>query len=301
MHAFPWNRKRSLRGQEALTAWAFLLPNLIGFAIFTGLAVGASFWLAFQRWDLLTPAQFVGFDNFRLLLHDPDFWRSLWNTLAFAAGLIPLTMVTALAAAVALNRPLKGIALFRTAFFLPSVTATVGIAMVWSWMFNPEGGLINWVLISLGVANPPLWLFSPTWAKPALILMRVWQHTGYYMLIFLTGLQTIPPHLYDAAQIDGASNWQRFRHITLPMLSPTTFLVTVMLTIDSFNVFESVYVMTQGGPGGSTETILYYIYANAFQNFKMGYASALAWVLFLITFGLSLLQFWLRRRWVHDE
>lgn len=291
----------SLATREALTAWAFLLPNLAGFSLFSLLAVCVSLWLSFEQWDLLTPAQFVGWANYRQILVDQEFWRSMGNTLYFAAGLVPLTIVTALGAALALNRPLKGIALYRAAFYLPSVTATVGIAVVWSWLLNPESGLINFFLLKLGVANPPEWLYSTTWAKPALILMRVWQHTGYYMLMFLAGLQTIPEHLYEAADIDGASRWQKFWHITLPLLSPTTFLVTVMLVIHSFNIFESVYVMTQGGPGGSTETILYYIYASAFHRFKMGYASALAWVLFVATFALTLLQFRAQRRWVHYE
>lgn len=292
----------TLKTQEAITGWAFLLPNLLGFSLFTVFAVGMSLWLAFHHWDLLTPARFAGLANFqRIFTADPNFWRSMGNTLYFAAGLVPLTIATSLGMAVALNRPLRFIAFYRAAFYLPAVTATVAIAVIWTYLLNPEYGLVNFALAKLGMTNPPQWLYSVAWAKPALIIMRNWQQTGYYMLMFLAGLQTIPDHLYEAASIDGASAWKKFRHITLPLLSPTTFLVTVLLIIDSFNVFESVYVMTKGGPGGSTETILYYIYANAFQNFKMGYASALAWVLFIIVFTLTLIQFRAQRRWVNYE
>lgn len=288
--------------QETLTAWVFLLPNLTGFAVFTVFAVGMSLWLSFQEWDLLTPARFMGLANFKkIFFEDPNFWRSMKNTIYFAVGLVPLTIAASLGLAVALNRQIKGIAFYRVAFYMPAVTATVAISVVWVWLFNPEYGLINFALSKLGVANPPQWLYSVTWAKPALIIMRVWQSAGYYMLMFLAGLQTIPDHLYEAADIDGASAWEKFRHITLPLLSPTTFLVTVLLIIDSFNVFESVYVMTKGGPGGSTETILYYIYTNAFQRFRMGYAAALAWVLFVIIFVLTLIQFRTQKRWVNYE
>ncbi len=292
----------NLRRQDTIAAWTFLAPNLAGFSVFMLFAVAMSLWLAFQEWDLLTPARFVGLANFRkILTGDPHFWRVMGNTVYFAVGLVPLCIATSLGLAVALNRAIKGISFYRAAFYLPSVTATIGISVIWTWLLNPEYGLINYALSWLGFTDLPQWLYSTTWAKPALIAMRVWQQSGYYMLMFLAGLQTIPDHLYEAAEVDGAGRWSKFRHITLPLLSPTTFLVSVLLIIDSFNIFESVYMMTQGGPGGSTETILYYIYTNGFQLFRMGYASALAWVLFVIIFTLTLVQFWAQRKWVHYE
>ncbi|MGE5577879.1 MAG: carbohydrate ABC transporter permease, partial [Syntrophothermus sp.] len=208
---------------------------------------------------------------------------------------------TSLGLAIAVNRQLKGISFFRTALYMPTVTSTVAISIVWIWLYNPSFGLINWFLGSLGVANPPHWLETTFWAKPAMIVMTVWQECGYYMIIFLAGLQTIPDHLYEAADIDGASVWQKFWRITLPLLSPTTFLVTVMKTIYAFQIFEQVYVMTQGKPAGTTETIVYFIYMNGFRWFKMGYAAAAAWILFVIIFTLTLIQFRFQKNWVHYE
>lgn len=294
-------RRRLAAYEEWLAGMGMLFPNLAGFGAFVFFASGMSLWLAFYDWDLLTRARFVGLQNFlTILTRDAEFRTSLYNTVYFAVGLVPLTMLASLALAVLLNQKLRFLALYRAAYYMPAVTATIAISVVWMWLFNPEYGPINIVLGRLGL-TPPEWLYSVTWAKPALIIVRSWQAAGYYMLMFLAGLQGIPGELYEAAAIDGASEWVKFRRITLPLLSPTTFLVTVLLTIDSFNIFESVYVMTRGGPGGSTETLLYYIYAKGFQRFQMGYAAAVAWVLFAILFLLTLLQFRLQRKWVYHE
>ncbi len=298
----PRGRMSALQKREALTGWLFLTPSTIAFLIFTIFAVAVAFWLGFQEWDLLSPPKFVGLENYRkALTGDPNFRRTLYNTFYFAVGLVPLIVATSLGLAVAVNRQLKGISFFRAALYMPTVTSTVAISIVWIWLYNPSFGLINWLWGSLGVANPPHWLENTLWAKPAMIAMTVWQECGYYMIIFLAGLQTIPDHLYEAADMDGASGWQKFWRITLPLLSPTTFLVTVMKTIYSFQIFEQVYVMTMGKPAGTTETIVYFIYMNGFQWFKMGYAAAAAWVLFVIIFSLTLIQFRFQKNWVHYE
>ena len=184
---------------------------------------------------------------------------------------------------------------YRVALFLPSITSTVAVSMVWLWIFNPDMGILNNFLTAIGFHNPPMWLSDPEWSKPALIIMRVWQMSGYYMLLFLAGLQTIPETLYEAAEVDGASSWQRFTRITVPMLSNTTFVVVILLIIESFNMFESIFVMTEGGPLGSTSTIMYYIYEQGFMSYNMGYASALAWIFFALILVFTLIQFRFRR------
>ncbi|SMB97385.1 multiple sugar transport system permease protein [Thermanaeromonas toyohensis ToBE] len=289
------------RHEEKLAGISLVLPNLMGFGVFVFFACGMSLWLSFHDWDMLTPARFVGFKNYIAIIEgDPHFRKVLYNTLYIALIYIPFTLITSLILAVFLNQKLRWIAIFRAAYYMPAVTATVAISVVWMFLFNPEYGPINLVLGSLGLPKPG-WLFSVEWAKPAVAIVRTWQSAGYYMLMFLAGLQAIPHELYEAASIDGASGWVKFWRITLPMLSPTTFLVLVLLVIDGLNVFEAVYVMTRGGPAGSTETWLYYIYSKAFEGFKMGYATALAWLLFVALFLLTIFQFWLQRKWVYHE
>ena len=180
---------------------------------------------------------------------------------------------------------------YRAALFLPSITSTVAVSMVWMWIFNPDMGILNNFLYAIGLNNPPMWLADPQWSKPALVIMRVWQMGGYYMLMFLAGLQTIPETLYEAADMDGATPWQKLTRITIPMLSNTTFVVAIMLVIEAFNMFESIFVMTQGGPVGSTSTIMYYIYEQGFTNYNMGYASALAWVFFALILVVTIIQY----------
>ncbi|MFR4876684.1 MAG: carbohydrate ABC transporter permease [Ruthenibacterium lactatiformans] len=186
---------------------------------------------------------------------------------------------------------------YRVALFLPSITSTVAVSMVWLWIFNPDMGILNNILTAIGLNDVPLWLGDPAWSKPALVIMRVWQMSGYYMLMFLAGLQTIPETLYEAADVDGATGWQKFIRITVPMLSNTTFVVAILLVIEAFNMFESIFVMTQGGPLGSTSTIMYYIYEQGFTNYNMGYASALAWIFFAIIMVVTLIQY----RFRHEQ
>lgn len=290
-----------LRLQEALAAYVFLAPAALIFAAFIIFPVLFSFYLSLTRWNLLEPRKaFVGLENYLTLLRDPVFSRALLNTLYFAAGSIPLSMVLALAVALLLNQKVRGMAAYRVAYFSPMVTSTVAIAVVWMWIFDPYNGVANYALSLVGV--PPLrWLFDPGWAMPALIIMRVWQTLGYNVVVYLAGLQNVPETYYEAARIDGASPWALFRFITLPLLSPSTFFILVMSIISSFQVFAQIHVMTQGGPLQSTTVIVYYIYQHAFEGYRMGYSSAMAFVLFAVIFSLTLVQMkWVQRR-VHYE
>ncbi len=281
--------------------YLYLLPTIIGLALFSAGAVAASFLVSFARWDLITEPRWVWLDNYGSLLESGLFWEVFWNTLYFAALAVPLSLVCSLALALLVNARVRGIVLFRTAYFLPVVSSMIAVALVWSWILNPEYGLLNYLLReTLGIRGPS-WLDSTTWALPAMVLVTVWKGLGYSMVIFLAGLQGIPENLYHAATIDGAGRWRQFRHITLPMLSPTTFFVLVITLINSFQVFEQTYVLTKGGPANATLTLSYYIYQNAFQFFQMGKASALAYVLFALVFAVTLLQFRVQKRWVFYE
>ena len=283
---------------EMRTGWLFILPLLIGVSIFTYGAVIYSFQISLTQWDLLSPANFVGSANYERIFRDSKFQESLFNTLFFVVTLVPSGIVAAMAMAIVLNQKLRALGFFRAAFYLPSITSTVAVGMVWLWIFNPDQGVLNSLLHLLGVADPPRWLESTIWAKPALLILRLWQVSGYYMLMYLAGLQAIPDELYEAAELDGASAWNKVRYITVPLLSNTTFFASTLLIIESFKVFESIYVMTRGGPGNTTATLLYYIYTRGFQSApaQMGYAAAMAWVLFAILFVVTLVQFGMRRR-----
>ncbi|MFC2149678.1 carbohydrate ABC transporter permease [Candidatus Auribacterota bacterium] len=288
--------------KEAVAGYLFVLPNFTGFLIFTSLPVVASFIIAFFQWDLITPAKFVGFQNFINLLgfhkeagsivaNDPDFWKFMGNTCFLMIG-IPLNMAASLVLALIMNKKLRGIVIFRTVYFLPSICAGVAIFMLWQWIYNPDFGLLNNIInkISFGIFKGPEWLTSTEWAKPALILMGVWtQMGGYNMILYLAGLQSIPQELYEAAAIDGANPWQKFWHVTWPMLTPTTFFIFIMSMIGGFQGgFEQAYIMTGGGPAGSTTTIEYYIFNNVYVWQHMGYAAAIAWILFALIFVVNL-------------
>ena len=290
----PWTK----REHEGLAAGLFLLPNLIGFLIFTAIPVGAAFVLAFYDYDLLLGASWAGLQNFReMFTTDEVFRAALFNTVYFTAVSVPLSVVLGLVTAMLVNQALRGIVIFRSIFLLPYVTVTVALSLVWKWIYLPDIGLINSVLGVFGIDGPP-WLTSGTWAMPALILMSVWKGFGYNMVIFLAGLQGIPDHLYDAAKVDGATAWRRFLNVTLPLLSPTTFFVVVISVISSFQVFDQALIMTNGGPGTATTTLVLYIYQKGFQSFEMGYAAAVALVLFAAIFVFTVIQFMFQRRWV---
>lgn len=307
MPRVPGNAGKRLKSRspaeikEARAGYLFLMPNLVGFLIFTLLPVFASLILSFTDWDLLTSLKWVGFSNFVRMFSDEIFLKVMKNTLLFVVITVPTRMALALLVAVALNQKLRGTLVFRTAFFMPVISSTVAIALVWQWIFNADFGPLNNILFALGMSNPPNWLTSTRYAMPALMIVSIWQGIGFNMVIFLAGLQGIPEQLYEAAEIDGASRWKQFWKITLPMLSPTTFFVMVMTTIGSFQVFDLAMIMTEGGPANATNTLVYHIYRNAFQFFHMGYAAALAWVLFVIVFMITLFQFRKQDTWVNYD
>jgi len=294
------------RQRENLAAFLFLAPNVFGFFIFTLFPVLGSLFLAFTEWNLFNPPRFVGFAHFKTLFTDPDFWKYFWNTLVLMTG-IPISIACSLGLALLMKDRLPGIALFRTLYFLPTVSSGVALYILWRWIYNPDFGLMNQFLIGvhaflargfgaigidIGTFEPPKWLVSEAWAKPSLILMGIWVSAGGpNMILYLAGLQQIPRELTEAASIDGAGKWAVFRHITWPMLAPTTFFIVVMSIIGGLQGgFEQVYIMTAGGPAGATTTLSYYVYDKGFEWFEMGYASATAWFLFILVFVVTLLQ-----------
>ena len=290
------------RTREAIAGYLFLLPNLVGFLIFTALAVVASAAISLTDWDLLSSPKFVGLDNYReLLTDDPLFRKVLLNTFYFTFVSVPLTIVISLGLALALNQGIRGLAIYRAAYFMPVITAMVVVALIWRWFYNPDFGVLNYLLNQLGIRRPPNWLADQRWAMPAVMIMAIWKHVGYNMVIFLAGLQAIPANLYEAASIDGAGRWERFRYVTLPLLTPTTFFVLIISLIGSLQVFDAVLVLTDGGPANATRTIVFHIWEQAFRFLHMGYASAIAWILFFIIFLITLVQWRLQGRWVHYE
>jgi multiple sugar transport system permease protein len=277
----------------------FILPGLSGLLLFTIGPIVASLVLTLFEWDLLTSPEFVGLDNFRRLRNDPDFWDALVHTLTFIAGYVPLVIVLALLLALTLNAKLRGIAVLRTAFFIPVVSSWVAVALLWSWLFNPRYGLVNYLLGQIGITGPG-WLFDRSWAMPAIILTSVWKDLGFVMVLFLAGLQAIPGDYYEAASLDGAGGFERLRSITLPLLAPTTFFVTVISIINSFQVFDQVWVMTEGGPAGATSVLVERVVKHAFSYGEMGYAATISWVLFGLVFVVTLIQLRLQRRSAFD-
>ena len=289
---------RTRSSRRNVEGYLFLLPWLIGLVAFRLAPIVASAILSLMSWDILRPPHFIGLKNYGDLLHDPLFWTSLGNTLYFVAGSVPLVLILALSAALLLNRPLPGIGILRTVFYLPSVTTGVAVALLWTWMFEPQYGIIDTVLGWFHIPGPP-WLGSTTWAMPAIILMSAWG-LGGTMVIFLAGLQGVPRHLYEAAALDGANAWRRFWNVTLPMLTPVIFFNLIIGVINSFQVFTQAYVMTGGGPANATLVYILYLYQQGFSFLHMGYASALAWILFVIVLGLTAIIF-RQSGWVYYE
>lgn len=283
---------------------ALVAPNVLGLLFFFGIPVLMAFATSLQQWNALKPPVFVGLDNFTRLLADPAFWQALFNTVKLLAMIVWAEITFSLLVAVLLNQKLRGRALFRTVYFLPVVTSTVAAAMVWTWIFQPRYGLVGNLLAPLGLRDTG-WLTNPDLVLHPIAAVTVWQRLGFDMVLFLAGLQAVPRVLYEAAIIDGANRWQRFRSITLPLLSPTTFLVVVLSVINGFQIFDQVYIMTartvRGGVGGSATTLAYFLYDRAFVQSEFGYSSAVALVLFLITLGVTVAQLRLQRRWVYYE
>jgi multiple sugar transport system permease protein/alpha-1,4-digalacturonate transport system permease protein len=293
----PLARRRSrLRMRNALIGWSFILPNFLGFALLTLIPVVTLFYLGFTNWNIFGTATWTGLANFERLLGDTTFHVALINTFYYSLLHIPLTFVVSLGLALLLNTKLRGVAFFRTAAFFPYITSIVAIAVVWNLLFSPQYGPINQFLHVIGVENPPAWLQSATWAMPATVIVSTWRDMGYYMILFLAGLQTVPRELHEAARVDGAGVWQRFWNVTMPCLRPTTFFVTVMLTINSFKIFDLILVMTNGGPGNATLVLSQFIYQTAFVQNQFGYASAASIVLFLICIVVTIIQFLINKR-----
>ncbi|MGP3750284.1 carbohydrate ABC transporter permease [Streptomyces sp. IBSNAI001] len=264
-------------------------PALLHASLWIGLPVVVSVALAFTKYDVLTAPEFVGLDNFRDMLDDAVFRKSIVNTLLYTFFTVPFGMALGLLVALALHTGLKARGIFRTAVFLPQVTATVAIALVWLWIYNPGNGLLNTMLAFLGV-DGPAWLSSTTWALPSVILVGIWQGIGMKMLIYLAALQSLPRELYEAASVDGASRVRQFFSITLPLLKPATFFVLITSMISAFQSFDQIYILTDGGPANSTTMMTYEIYKSAFREFRVGYASAQSLVLFVLLMGFTLVN-----------
>lgn len=289
----PAVSRKMRRLRSNLVAYSFIAPNFIGFAVFTLGPILFAFALAFMHWDGSNPITFAGLDNFWRLFSDRAFSAAFWNTIIYTAASVPATMACALGLAVLLNQKIAGRNFFRTAMFFPYVASLVAVAVVWNMLFNPEMGPVNMLLYTLGVdpKNLPRWAADRHWAMVTVILFGVWKNMGYYMVIYLAGLQGINSELYEAADLDGASAWQKFWYITVPQLAPTSFFVSVMLTIQSFKVFDQIFMITQGGPGTSTLVLVYHIYNEAFISWDLGYSSMIALVLFLLVLVVTIVQF----------
>ncbi len=288
------------KAKERITIVLFLLPSIGGFVFFQAFPIGYSFILSLTDWDVLRKASFIGLENYRNILSSEEFWRVIRNTLYFMVLYLPLMLAVSVCIALLLNVKTRFTGVFRTIFFVPVLTSWVAAAMIWRWLLSPYYGPINAVLGFAGLQGPG-WLYDTVWAMPGIVLASVWKDMGFYGLIFLAGLQTINIGYYEAAEIDGASRWQKFRKVTLPMLSPTMFFVMIISIINSFQLFPQVIIMTQGGPHGSTQVMVERIYNYAFTYYKMGYATALSWVLFAIIFVVTFFQLRMQKRWVHYD
>lgn len=290
MESVKQHHSKRLKRKNLLTAYSFIAPNFIGFFLFTLIPVIFSLILAFMEWDSFSTPKFVGLSNFVKMMKNETFWISFKNTILYTVGVVPLTLFFSLGLAILLNQKIKGMKFFRTAFFFPYVTSLVAIAVVWNMLFHPTMGPINQFL-KLIIENPPGWTSSSQWALFAIVIVSVWRGMGYYMILYLAGLQSIPKELYEAASMDGANKWKQFMNVTLPSLRSTTFFVTIMLVINCFKIFDLVQVMTGGGPGRATNVLVYNIYNEAFVKFNFGYASAIAMVLFVIVLLITVVQF----------
>ncbi len=284
-----------------IAGYLFLLPNLLGFFAFVAVPVLFSLYLAFSRWNLLSGAagiRFVGLDNFITMASDPWFISSLVNNLVYAFFTVAFSIIIGLFMALLLNNKVFWKGALRTMYFVPYVVSLVAISAIWMAILSRFGPVSQFARF-LGIENPPVWLMDPSFAMPAIIALGVWNHAGYCMLIYLAALQGVPKELYEAAEVDGGNARVKFFHVTLPMISPATFLLVITQIIASFRVFAPVQILTQGGPGRSTTVLVYYIYRTAYQNYRMGYASAMAWVMFVLIFLITMIQWRGQKKWVN--
>jgi multiple sugar transport system permease protein len=291
--------RRRLLWSEYRDAYLLLTPWLLGFVLWQAGPMLASLYFSLTRYEMVTPPEWVGPDQYVRLFQDDRFYLALYNSAYYVLFGVPTHLALALAAAMLLNVQIRGTSFYRTLYYVPSIVPIVANSLLWGWMFAPDYGLVNNFLASVGLPQP-LWLLHPSWSKPALIVMSWWT-IGGQMVILLAGLQGVPDHLYEAAEIDGAGAWHRFWAVTLPLLTPSIFFNLIVALIGAFQVFTQAYVMTHGGPQFSTLFYILFLYQNAFEDFKMGYASALAWVLFVIVLAITLVQFKIANRWVFYE
>lgn len=287
-------------GGEGRWALLFLAPTLIGLAVLSAGPILATLAISLTQWDLLRAPQLVGLDNFVKLASDDRFLKAIRNTAFYTVASVPLGMLISLFLALALNQTIRGIAWIRTAYFLPVVTSTIAIALVWQWIYSPDAGLLNQFIGLFGIP-PQKWLSNPTLAMPSIVAMSVWQGLGTNIIIFLAGLQAIPSELLDAASVDGAGRWARFRNVVLPLLTPSIFFTGVLSLIGSFQIFDQVFVLSRPRPTDATITVVYFIYENGFKFFKMGYATAASWILFIIVAFFTAIYFRSQNRWVHYQ
>lgn len=281
--------------------FTFLFPSLLGLVVFKVGAMLYSLYISFTEWNLLGAPEFVGLKNYITIFRDPRFYESLKNTLLFIAGYLPVVLVLSMGIALLLNSKVKRVNIFRGLFFLPVITSWVAVSMIWKGLLNPEFGIINSIIEFFG-GTGPAWLQDPAFVLPSVIMVSVWKDVGFLSIIFLGGLQGISSEYYEAAQIDSASKWQQFRKITLPLLSPTTFYALIITIINSFQVFDQIWIMTAGEPTADLVPVMVTeIYKNSFQYQKMGYATALSWILFAIIIGVTIFQNVMQKKWVHYE
>jgi multiple sugar transport system permease protein len=280
-----------------LTVGLFLLPSAVPLVCFTIYPMFSALWTSLHEWNLLSPMRWVGLDNYRQLLSDPATRRAFGNTVYYILGYLPLVYVGGLGLALALNAAIPFRNFLRGVYFLPVVTSWIVVALVWRWLLNPSVGVVNLVLGWFGLDGPGWWT-DPAWAMPSIILASAWKDLGFVMIILLAGLQAIPQDLYEAARVDGAGWWSRLRHVTWPMLSPTTFFVIVISLINGFQVFDQVYAMTGGGPAGASTVVVQQVYDLTFRYAQAGLASALSWLLFLVVLAVTVVQMAGQRRWV---
>lgn len=275
--------------------WLFLLPTVIGLVVFRLGPILAAFFVSFTRWNVISPPQWLGLANYRELMNSQMFWQVLRNTAVFSLTYVPGVMAVGLFLAVLVNNKLRGITFFRGLYYLPVITSTVAVGVVWSWILSPRFGILPRLLYSMGAANVPSFLGDSRYALLTLVAVYIWKMAGYHMILFLAGLQNIPAVYYEAAKIDGATPWQQLRYVTLPLLSTTTFFIMIIALIQSLQTFDLTYAMTEGGPNNASATLSFFTYVNAFVHFRMGYAASMSFVLFVIVGTLTLINFWARK------
>lgn len=291
---------KKLSQSDGFWAMVFLFPSILGVMIFNLIPTITSFYLSFTKWNLLGSPKFVGLKNYQSLIEDPLFYKVFNQTLLFVFGTVILEVIISLLIAVGLNSVPKLKGLFRTIYFLPVVSSMVAVSILWNWIFDPAFGFLNYFLKLIGI-NPIFWLSDPNWALPSIIMVAVWKNLGYSTVLFLSGLQTLPGDCLEAASVDGAKQHETFFKIVIPLLSPTIFLVTIMSFINAFQTFDSVYILTSGGPQNTTNLMVFWLYKNAFEFYNMGRASAIAYVLFLVILTITMIQWYFRKKWVIYE